>query len=116
MNKSIENHIFNLNEGLSDNLMSLFVRLTQEHKLSTLSFCKAHNTHMHTQLTSVQQQFDHREVGVGDSVVERCVPIAVRHVDHKLQQLRGHRGKGVHIGLDNSRVRSFVTGHAQPLL
>lgn len=48
--------------------------------------------------------------------MKRCVPVAVCHVDHKLQQLRGDGGKGTHIGLDNSCVRCFVTGHAQPLL
>lgn len=75
-------------------------------------------THMstHTQLTSAEQQFHHREVGVGDGVVKRCIPVAICHVDHKLQQLRGDWGEGVHISLDNSRVGCFVTGHTQPLL
>lgn len=48
--------------------------------------------------------------------MKRCVPVAVCHVDHKLQQLRGDGGEGTHIGLDNGCVRCFVTGHAQPLL
>ena len=48
--------------------------------------------------------------------MKRGVPVAVCHVDYKLQQLRGDGGEGVHVGLDNGRVRSFVTGHTQPLL
>lgn len=67
-------------------------------------------------LTGVEQQLHHGEVGVGDGVVKSCVPVAVCHVDHKLQQLRGDGGEGVHVGLDNGCVRRFVTGDAQPLL
>ncbi|TNN70001.1 hypothetical protein EYF80_019677 [Liparis tanakae] len=67
-------------------------------------------------LTGLQQQFHHGEVGVGDGVVERRVPVAVCHVDHKLQQLRRDGGEGAHVGLDDRRVRRFVAGHAQPLL
>ncbi len=45
-----------------------------------------------------------------------CIPVSVCHVDHKLQQLRGDGGKCAHVGLDNSCVCCFVTGHTQPLL
>lgn len=48
--------------------------------------------------------------------MESCVPVAICHVDHKLQQLRGDRGEGAHVGLDNHRVRCFVTGHTEPFL
>lgn len=68
------------------------------------------------QLTGVEQQLHHREVGVRDGVVKSCIPVAVCHVDHELQQLRGDGGEGAHVGLDNGGVRRFVTGDAQPLL
>lgn len=66
--------------------------------------------------TGVEQQLHHWKVRVGDGVVKRCIAVAVCHVDHKLQQLRGDGGEGMHIGLDNSCVGCFVTGHTQPLL
>lgn len=46
-------------------------------------------SHKSTELTSVQQKFHYGEVGVGDSVVKGCIPVAVSHIYDKLQQLRG---------------------------
>lgn len=74
------------------------------------------NTHSPQSLTSVQQQLDHREVGVGDGVVQGRVAVAVSHIDHKLQQLWGDGGEGIHIGPDHGSVSCLVTGHPKPLL
>ena len=53
---------------------------------------------------------------MGHGVVQRRVPVAVGHVDHKLQQLGRAGGEGVHVEPHQGRVCRLVAGDAQPLL
>lgn len=66
--------------------------------------------------TCVQEQFDHREVGMGHAVVERCVPVAIGQVDDVTQE----SGRGIaHLSQVEGhcvRLRVLLAGHAKPLL
>ena len=69
-----------------------------------------------TPLTCAQQLLDDVEVGVRDAVVQRRVPVAVRHVDHVPQHGGGEDGESLQVVLHHGGKRQFLAGHAEPLV
>lgn len=66
-------------------------------------------------LTCVQQQLHHTKVGVGDTVVESCVPIPIGHVDYVLQQHWRHLGERHQVVWDSWRLSHLGARDAEPL-
>lgn len=67
-------------------------------------------------LTGVQQQFHHGEVWMGNAVVERHVPVAVRQVHHVRQQSGRGQTHLSQVGSDGVGLGVLLTGHPEPLL
>lgn len=66
--------------------------------------------------TCIQKQLDDLEVGVGHTVVEGGVPIAVGHVDDVAEDLRGDSLEGGNVVTHHGRHSGLLTGHAEPLM
>lgn len=67
-------------------------------------------------VTCIQQLLDNVEVGVGNTVVQGGVAIAISHVDHMLQQCGRDVTEGVQVVLHHSRHSRLLTGHTEPLV
>lgn len=67
-------------------------------------------------LTSIQQLFHNVEVGMGYTVMEGSVAIAIGHVYDVLQQGRGDASESIQVVLHHLRHGSLLTGHSEPLV
>lgn len=65
-------------------------------------------------VTCVKQEPDDVEVGVGDAVMERHVPVAVGEVDDVAQQRRGELGKGLQVLGHLAGPGGLLAGHPEP--
>lgn len=67
-------------------------------------------------LTSIQQLFHNVEVGMGYTVMEGCVAVAISHVYDVLQQGRGDASESIQVVLHHLCHSRLLTGLSKPLV
>lgn len=67
-------------------------------------------------LTSIQQQFDDSKVRVGDTVMERHIPISICQVNNIRQQSGGGQPHLSQVQSDSVGLGVLLTGDSEPLL
>ncbi len=67
-------------------------------------------------LTSIQQLFHNVEVGMGYTVMEGCIAVAIGHVYDVLQQGRRDASESIQVVLHHLRHSSLLTGLSEPLV
>lgn len=67
-------------------------------------------------VTCVQQPLDNVEVGMGHTVVQGGVAVAVRHIDHVPQHGARDTAEGSQVVLYHGRHGRLLAGNAEPLL